>query len=238
MLIPQMAAFLDAAALTLQLFQAPEPGGTMPARHKPSFLSTAEWNQSGERIRSRLNEGPHSHYLLGAIIRALRTRYERSARTEDRDVLHLIDQLTIYEDRIRLKGGDLLAELDKPHQGVFGPIFDALATPPRSKKKQGHDALMVSVQYDLLWTHERDYPFPCTSAKLQRAWLTTHWKRLDHVLRAVPCQCTYSTPDAKPPTLTFPTAPKDLFLDLLANLHDSSSESINHLLKPPARKKS
>lgn len=210
----------------------------MPARHKPSFLSTAEWNQSGERMRSRLNEGPHSHYLASAIIRALRTRWKRSARTEDKDLLHLIDQLTIYEDRIRLNGGDLLAELDKINQGVFGPIFDALATPQRSKPKQGHDALMVSVQYDLLWTQERDHPLPPTSMKLQRAWLFTHWKQLDQVLRAVPCQCTYRTPDAEPPTLTFPTAPKDLFLDLLAHLHGSSSESINHLLKPPARRKS
>ncbi|MGQ0557882.1 MAG: hypothetical protein ACT4PN_18280 [Nitrospiraceae bacterium] len=210
----------------------------MPARHKPSFLSTAEWNQSGERIRSRLNEGPHSHYLLGAIIRALRTRYERSARTEDKYVLHLIDQLTIHEDRIQLKGGDLLAELDKPHQGVFGPIFDALTTPQQSKPKPGHDALMVSVQYDLLWTHDRDYPFPRTDAKSQRAWLSTQWKPLDQLLRRVPCQCTYSTPDAKPPTLTFPTAPKDLFLDLLAHLHGNSSESIKHLLRPPARRKS
>ena len=209
----------------------------MPARHKPSFLSTAEWNQAGERMRSRLNEGPHSHYLLGAIIRALRTRYTRSARAEDKDLLDLIDQLTIHEDRIRLNGGDLLAELDKPNQGVFGPIFDALATPPRSKTKQGHDALMVSVQYDLLWTHERDHPFPRRSAKLQRAWLSTQWKQLDQVLREFRCHCTYRTPDAKPPTLTFPTAPKDLFLDLLAHLHDSSSESINHLLKPSARRK-
>lgn len=193
-------------------------------------------------MRSRLNEGPQAPYLMGATIRALLTRWKQSSRTEDKKVLALTEQLTIYEDRIRLSGGDLLAEVAKPNQGVFGPIFDALACPPQSKKKQtkkkqGHDALMVSVQYDLLWTHERDHPFP-RSTKLQRVWLSTLWKPLNQVLREFRCHCLYGTPDAEPPTLTFPTTPKDLFLDLLAHLHGTTPEAVNHLLKPLARRKS
>ena len=170
----------------------------MPAQHHPSFISTAEWNQFGERLRSRLNHGPKHVALSALIVRSLLLRWKRSSRQEDKHLIHLIEQLTVWEDRIMVRGCDVQKELNQAHS-IFDPLLMALAFSAPDKKIARHDALVIRIQYDLLWTFVRDHPLDTGSLKKQRAWLTTHWKDLDQLLQESPCHCSYRSPDAEPP---------------------------------------
>lgn len=207
----------------------------MPASHKASFISTAEWNQFGIAMNSRIKGGPTNPALSALIVQSLLHRWKNSSRNEDRHLVRMIEWIAEVEDYINSHDGDVWKELNKADNGAFGSALRVLVfSQPQSKVPQ-HDSLVIRIQHDCLCRIMKDRSLPKGTLRWE-VWLKTHWKEIEGLLRGSPCACVYRKPDGTPPDISGCRTERELSLCLLAHLHCSSSDAIAQDMKPSRRK--
>jgi hypothetical protein len=162
-----------------------------------------------------------------------------------------VESITETEDHLESIGGDVAQELEKADSGIFGQPLTSLESNDLRSLVPLHDPRLLQVQYVCLWSHADRHPVPTPRkhrnqdlrkkdmAKRVGQWLTTCWEACRPLLRDLPCHCIYRQIEPSYSELYGKeeyTNKEDLFIRILAHLHDSTSRAIGEDLKPSRRK--
>lgn len=162
----------------------------------------------------------------------------------------MVERLGEIEKHVEDLGGKVWEELEKPGNGVFGPILESLVFQPLDSKVPVHDPRLLQFQYGELWTYVQRHPLPKASKlrnkdlrakemkKSLAAWLDVYWKECGKVMIEYGCHCQYRRSEPTYADLygkNHFTTTYNLLLRLLGHLHKTDPSSIQHDLKPSRR---